>query len=200
MKIIECEQGSEEWIQARLGRPSASNYAKLVKMNGDRSTQAGSYIQALAAEMITGEPTYVKVTEHMERGTELEPYARDEYRRITGALVDEVGFCLHEDIEAGASPDGLIGEEGGLEIKCPSPSVHIEYLEGNKLPSKYFQQVQGCLWVTERIWWDFMSYHPDMEPLIVTVERDEEFIGKLENQVRMACDKIRELVDKYSRV
>lgn len=198
MKIIECEQGSAEWIEARLGIPSASNFAKLVKMNGDKSTQASAYIQALAAEKITGEPTYMKVTEHMERGTELEPYARDAYERITGESVEQVGFCLHDDIEAGASPDGLVGEEGGLEIKCPSAQIHIEYLEANKVPAKYYQQVQGCLWVTGRLWWDFMSYHPDMKPLIVTVERDEDFISKLETQVRIAVDKINELVEKYS--
>lgn len=198
MRIVECEQGSDEWIEARLGIPSASNYAKLVKMNGERSSQAKAYIYALAAEKMTQEPTYVKVTEHMERGTMLEPYARDVYEGLTGESVEEVGFCMHDTIEAGASPDGLVGEEGGLEIKCPSAPVHVEYLESGKLPSKYFQQVQGCLWVTERLWWDFMSYHPDMKPYIITVERDEKFIEKLELEVKKAAEEIKRLVDKYT--
>lgn len=198
MRFVDCEQGSEEWLQARLGRPSASNYAKLVTTKGAKSTQAKGYILSLAAKIMTGEPTFVRVTEHMERGTMLEPYAREHYEAVTGNTVEEIGFCLHDTLEAGASPDGLIGDDGGLEIKCPSPSVHLEYLESSKLPSKYFQQVQGCLWITGREYWDFMSYHPDIKPLIVRVARDEDFISKLEQEVTLACDEIARLVEKYS--
>jgi hypothetical protein len=90
---------------------------------------------------------------------------------------------MHDTLEAGASPDGLVGESGGLEIKCPMPATHIEYLRDGRLPSKYIQQVQGCLWISGRDWWDFMSYHPKMTPLIIRVYRDEVFIKALESVV-----------------
>lgn len=197
MKIIECQQGTEEWFQARLGVPSASNFSKLVMMNGKPSTQTDGYINALVAERLTGQSTFVQTTDAMQRGTDLEPYARDKYQDITLNLVTQVGFCIHDEITAGASPDGLVEDDGGLEIKCPMPHTHVEYLREGKLPSKYFQQVQGCLWITGRSWWDFMSYHPQMKPLIVRVERDEEFIESLEENVRKAVERINYLVDKF---
>ena len=180
MRIIECEQGTPEWLQARLGCPSASSYAKLITSAGKASAQSDAYINQLVAEKITGDSTFFQITDPMQRGMDLEPYARTAYEMESGNLVDQVGFLKHDTLEAGASPDGLIGENGGLEIKCPMPHTHVEYLRAGKLPAKYFQQVQGCLWISGRDWWDFMSYHPKMEPLIVRVFRDEVFIKALE--------------------
>jgi len=197
MRCIECEQGTDAWLAARLGIPSASMYAKIITTQGKWSTQADSYINQLVAEKLTGETTPFYQNEHMTRGTELEPDARQMYEFITGAEVQEVGFCLHDTLEAGASPDGLVGEDGGLEIKCPAPATHVEYLRGNKLPSKYKQQVMGCLWITGREWWDFMSYHPNMKPLIVRVERDEDYIAELEACVSKAVKLIEENVEKF---
>lgn len=198
MRLIECEQGSEEWLKARLGVPSASNFSKLITMKGTLSTQAKAYVDALVAETITGESTYVKVTDAMQRGTELEPYARERYFYETGNSVDEVGFCLHDDYQAGASPDGLIGEDGGLEIKCPLGGTMVSYLRVGRLPSKYWQQVQGCLHITGRKWWDFMAYHPDMKPLIVRVERDEAFIAALDALLIDVVKEIESLVKQCS--
>jgi hypothetical protein len=197
MRIIECEQGSPEWLQARLGIPSASSYAKLVTTTGRASAQATAYINQLVAERITGEPTFFHVTEPMTRGIELEPEARFRYEMETGNLVIQVGFLMHDTLQAGASPDGLVGENGGLEIKCPSAHTHVEYLRDGDLPIKYFQQVQGCLWISGRDWWDFMSYHPKMEPLIVRVFRDEEFIKALECAVIDAVKVIELLTIKF---
>ena len=180
MRIIECEQGTPEWLQARLGCPSASSYAKLITSAGKASAQSDAYINQLVAEKITGDSTFFQITDPMQRGMDLEPDARTAYEMESGNLVDQVGFLKHDTLEAGASPDGLIGENGGLEIKCPMPHTHVEYLRAGKLPAKYFQQVQGCLWISGRDWWDFMSYHPKMEPLIVRVFRDEVFIKALE--------------------
>jgi hypothetical protein len=87
--------------------------------------------------------------------------------------VVEVGLCLHDEFECGASPDGLVGDDGGLEIKCPLPHTHVSYLRAGDVTGKYIPQIQGCLWITGREWWDFMSYHPAMEDLIVRVYRDE---------------------------
>jgi len=197
MRCIDCEQGTDEWLAARLGIPSASMYAKIITTQGKWSTQADSYINQLVAEKLTGETTPFYQNEHMIRGTELEPDARQLYEFITGSEVQQVGFCLHDTLEAGASPDGLIGEDGGLEIKCPAPATHVEYLRGDKLPSKYKQQVMGCLWITGREWWDFMSYHPNMKPLIVRVERDEDYIAELEACVSKAVKLIEENVEKF---
>ena len=198
MRIIDCQQGSQEWLKARLSVPSASNFSKILTTKGTPSTQAKAYVDALVKEAIAGEPTYVKVTEAMKRGTELEPYARDRYILETGNQVQEVGFCLHDDYQAGASPDGLIGDDGGLEIKSPLGGTMVSYLRGGRLPSKYFQQVQGCMYITGRKWWDFMAYHPDMKPLIVRVDRDEHFISCLDETLRKVVDEIERLVNKYS--
>jgi len=196
MRLIDCEQGSDEWISARLGVPSASMFGKIITTQGKWSTQADAYINQLVAEKLTGEQTYVYQNEHMARGTELEPEARTMYEFIKEVEVNEVGFCLHDTLDAGCSPDGLIAEDGGLEIKCPAPATHVEYLKAGVLPSKYKQQVMGCLWITGREWWDFVSYHPTMKTLIVRVERDEEYITALEECVTKAVDLINEGVEK----
>jgi len=197
MRIDQNEQGSPEWLAARLGIPSASMFAKLVTTKGIWSASADAYINQLVAERLTGEREEVFQSHHMLRGTELEPDARDLYSLISDAEVTEVGFCLHDTLSAGCSPDGLIGDDGGLEIKCPAPSTHVEYLRGGVLPSKYKQQVMGCLWITGREWWDFVSYHPTMKPLIVRVERDEEYIAALEKCVTKAVNLIEENVEKF---
>ena len=197
MRIDQNEQGSPEWLAARLGIPSASMFAKLVTTKGIWSASADAYINQLVAERLTGEREEVFQSHHMLRGTELEPDARDLYSLISDAEVTEVGFCLHDTLSAGCSPDGLIGAEGGLEIKAPAPATHVEYLRGGVLPSKYKQQVMGCLWITGREWWDFVSYHPTMKPLIVRVERDEEYIAALEKCVTKAVNLIEENVEKF---
>lgn len=179
MQVINVEQGSEEWLKARLGVPTASCYAKLITTQGKRSTQAESYINELIGQRITGEIPETFKSEAMERGNELEPQARAYYELMTDNDVEEVGLILN-DIGAGCSPDGLIGEHGGLEIKCPKLSTHIGYLRNGKLPTAYIQQVQGCMYITGRKWWDFMSFHPDTESLIIRIERNETFISALD--------------------
>ena len=197
MKICNHEQGSPEWFEARLGIPSASMFSKIVTTKGVWSTQADSYINQLVAERLTGEREEIYQSHHMIRGTELEPEARDMYCLLKDVEVQEVGFCLHDTLKAGCSPDGLIGEDGGLEIKAPAPATHVEYLRGGVLPSRYKQQVMGCLWITQREWWDFVSYHPNMKPLIVRVERDEEYIAALEECVTKAVNLIEENVNQF---
>ena len=197
MRIIDCEQGSDEWLSARLGVPSASQFSKIVTGKGGKSTQVEAYINQLVAEELTGETTFVYVNEHMKRGTELEPDARELYEALTGNAVQELGFCLHDTVNAGCSPDGLVGEDGGLEIKCPAPATHVEWVKAGVVPSKHLQQIMGCLWITGRSWWDFMSYHPTMKPLIVRVERDEEYIAALAEHVTNAAFKIKQDVNQY---
>lgn len=190
MLVLECEQGSEEWHKARAGVPSASNFSKLITAAGKPSTSAETYINSLIAYLITGTVEESYKNEHMARGNLLEPQARAMYELATDNVVTEVGFCLHDTIMAGCSPDGLVGDDGGLEIKCPSASTHVGYLRSQKLPTIYKQQVMGCLWITGREWWDFMSFHPEMEDLIVRVHRDDKYINVLADVVSSAADVI----------
>lgn len=196
MITLDMEQGSLEWMQARAGKPSASNFDKLVTMKGELSKQAQKYMYQLAGETLAGCKEEGYTNANMQRGIELEQSAREYYELINEVSVEEVGFCMDEKSRYGASPDGLVGEEGLLEIKCPTMAVHIEYLVNGKLPSTYFQQVQGQLLVTGRKWCDFMSYYPDIRPFIVRVERDEEFIKKLETALNEFCDELEKLVEK----
>jgi len=201
MKILDLEQGTHEWLQARLGCPSGSGFAKLITSSGTPSSSAETYINQLIAECITGESTFVQKTEWMERGNELEPIARMNYELETDNEVTEVGFCMHDTLRCGVSPDGLVGDAGGLEIKCPAPSTHVKYLRKGTLPAEYKAQVMGCLWITQREWWDFLSYHPQMPNLLIRVHRDEEYINQLERLVTHACQIIeKEVADIKERL
>jgi hypothetical protein len=162
------------------------------------------YVNALIAEKLTGDPTYVKITEPMERGTSLEDEARAMYQLINDTEVRQVDFIKHPNMEVGCSPDGLIdvkcdrGLIGGLEIKCPLQGTHVEYLRAGKVPSKYMLQVQGCMFVTGRGYWDFMSYHPKMKPLIVRTYRDDDLINELAVHLQEAVLLIEDGVDKFN--
>ena len=171
MIILTDEQGSPEWLASRLGRPSASMFSNLITTSGKPSSSAKKYIAEMVAERLTGRSKPFYTNDHMERGNFLETEAREAYEFITDLEVVETGFILHDSEEFGCSPDGLVANDGGLEIKCPSDGVHAGYLIDGKVPTKYYQQVQGCMWVTGRDWWDFMSYHPEMPHLLVRMER-----------------------------
>jgi len=191
MRICVYEQGTEGWLKDRLGCPSGSNFSKLITSAGKPSTQAEGYINQMIAERLMGNTANeVKQTEWMARGNELEPQARSFYEFATGNDVVEIGFCKHDVYECGVSPDGLVNDDGLLEIKCPAPSTHVGYLRGDKLPSTYKQQVMGQMWITEREWCDFVSYHPDMPVLITRVQRDDSYIMLLEAEVEKACEAI----------
>ena len=194
MKTINCEQRSQEWYAARLGVPSASSFDKILTTKGEPSKQAKKYMYKLAGEILSGtsEETYQNVA--MLRGIELEAEARNLYKMINDVEVEEVGFCLSDGY--GCSPDGLVGKDGLIEIKCPIMSTHVEYLLDGTLPSDYFQQTQGQLLVTGRKWCDFVSHYPAIKPLIIRVERDEVFIKKLESELKVFCSELNDIVKK----
>lgn len=199
MRMRNDEQGSDAWLQSRLGRPTASNFGKLITPTGKPSTSAEAYINELIAQRITGEiPEFFK-SEAMQRGNDLEASAKALYEFTRDVEVVEVGLCLHDEFDCGASPDGLVGDDGGLEIKCPLPHTHVSYLRDGNMPLKYAPQTQGCLWITQREWWDFMSYHPSMEDLIVRVYRDEAYIKKLADAVTRAVEIIETESSRWSR-
>lgn len=194
MKIIECEQGSPEWFQARCGVPSASSFDKIVDISGNPSKQRKKYLYQLAGEIITGKQEETYQNSAMLRGKELEAEARSLYELTSGASVKQVGFCLGDGY--GCSPDGLIGEDGGVEIKCPMMATHVGYLLNGELPSDYFQQVQGSILITGRKWWDFVSYYPAMKPLIVRVNPDKKFLEKLESELGIFTNELKEIAEK----
>ena len=196
MKIILCEQGSPEWFAARCGVPSASNFDHIITSKGEPSKQRQKYLYQLAGERITGKAEETYQNGAMQRGIEMEEEARKLYEFTSGEKVTQVGFCVTENPAFGASPDGLIGKDGGIEIKCPQIATHVSYLLDGGLPSDYFQQVQGSILVTGRKWWDFESYYPGMKPLIVRVVPDVKFLEKLKLELTEFCSELEEIVKK----
>jgi hypothetical protein len=185
MRILQAEQRSPEWFAARLGRATASNFSNVLAA---KSTAAyRNYRVKLALERLTGKQEDVFQSEAMKQGTEREPLARIAYEALTGNLVEEVGLCLHDALECGASPDGLIDAVRGLEIKCPTPGKHCEYLRAPAEPPEYTAQIQGCMWITERTEWDFVSFCPDFpenaQLIVRTIQRDDAYIDKLAKAV-----------------
>lgn len=179
-------QGSEEWLLARAGHATASCFAD-VQAKGEGKVRK-KYMLRLVEERLTGKPAAGSFSNfHTERGNEQEPFARLEYEAATGNLVEKVGFIKHPILLAGASPDGLVDDDGGGEFKCVIPSVQIETVERGKYPSTHKAQIMGNLWITGRQWWDFVSYSPtlpgNLRLYIFRVERDEEYIRNLESEV-----------------
>ena len=181
MLILKVEQGSEAWRRARLGIPTASNFKRILTASGTLSTSSVSYRDELLAEWRTGAARLDEANQWMRRGIEMEPEARACYTSQTGSAVTQIGLAYSDARKLiAASPDGLVGADGLLEIKCPMPATHEAYLRSGELPSTYIPQVQGQLWVTRRKWCDFFSYHPDFaEQVLVRVARDEPYIKKL---------------------
>lgn len=191
MIVIDVEQGSPEWFEVRNAIPTGSEFSKIITSTGNASTQADTYMDRILAQIITGKSIQAfERTEYMERGVELEAEAADNYAFLYDVEPQKAGFFVHDDKIAGASPDRLIGDDGLLEIKCPAAHTHVSYLIKNDIDSAYIPQVQGQLWLTERKWCDWFSYHPDMKPVCVRVYRDEEYIAKLEAAIRKFMDKL----------
>lgn len=195
MKIIEVVQGLPEWFSAKCGVPSASNFDKIVTAAGKPSKQCQKYLYRLAGETITGVPEETYQSPAMLRGVEIEASAREMYQFVTGREVKEVGFCIADD-GYGCSPDGLVGDDGLIEIKCPIMSTHISYLLANALPVEYKQQLQGQLLVTGRKWCDFVSYYPGLKPLIIRTMRDEAFLKALQIELEVFVNGLKDLIKK----
>ena len=194
MITLELEQGTPEWFTARLGIPTASRYKDIVTpARGDKSKSYMTYLYELLAERVTGESADGFTNEWMQRGNELEPHARSAYEFLFEADVQQVGFVLNDAKTIGASPDGLIGSDGGIEIKCPKASTAVRYMVEDKLPDIYKPQVQGNLWICEREWWDFVVYHPSMDLFVKRVYRDDTYIKKLETHITAFVEELEAL-------
>jgi len=178
-RVIYCEQGSPEWHQARCGIISASNMKSLFTSRGEKTASGvrETYLNQVIAERLMQKPMDTFQSYDMERGTLLEAQARANFEMYLDVTVQEVGFHMHDDHDIGCSPDGLFADTG-VEIKCPKANTHVRYMRSKKLPSEYLQQVQGTMYVMNLERYYFMSYHPDLKPIIIEVKRDNELIDK----------------------
>lgn len=186
-------QGSEQWFELRRGRATASQFSRIITAaRGDYSKSASGYMRDLLVECFT--PDYAKFLGNFwtDRGTEMEPEARKAFEAHTGLVTDQVAFVTADRWQhvVGCSPDSLIkGADGeyisGLELKCPSPFMHAEYIEDGVLPDEYKAQVHGSMAVTGLNRWEFFSYFPGLAPFHLTVWRDT------------YTDKLTEALDKF---
>jgi len=179
MRIIDCQQRSEEWDRWR-NRPTASEFGKFITpARGDYSAQATAYAAKIVAKRLG---VYVEPPPSwaMERGTELEPSAKLAYTLQTGREIQDVGFVLPDNTDAfGCSPDGLVGDDGVIEIKCPLAETLIAYHAEGALPMEYRPQVQGSLLITGRAWCDFYVFHEELTPFLLRVEPDLDYQAKM---------------------
>lgn len=189
MKIYNFPQYSPEWWEVRRGVPTASNFGRILTAKTMKpSSQADAYICELIGDRCSLNPPFFTErnghTVAMRNGINCEPEARDWYQFDTGLEVRQVGFISTEDGRFGFSPDGIVGDEGGLELKCPELKTHAGYLINGGLPTEYKAQCHGPLALAmidstmPFKWWDFMSYAPGLEPLRIRVEPND-FTAKL---------------------
>ena len=183
------EQRSTEWFNARLGKVTASRVADVIaKTKTGYSTSRENYMAQLVCERMTGTQGESYNNAAMQWGTDQEPLARAAYEAAKDVLVGEVGFITHPTIiAAGASPDGLVGDDGLIEIKCPNTATHIDTLLSEKVPSKYNTQMQWQMVCTGRKWCDFVSFDPRMpeglQLFIQRVDFDAEYVKMLEAEI-----------------
>lgn len=179
-----------DWARLHIGKATASQLGQLLttKFEMRDGEMPKTYLYEKAAEAYRGEPLPGFSSWDTEQGRILEEEARPWASLVLDTDIDTVGFIESEDGRSGCSPDGLIGEDGGLEIKAPGAPVHVKYLLTDALPKEYAAQVHGSLYVTGRKWWKFISYRRGFPNLIVHVERDEEI-----------CSKIGEAIAKFAK-
>ena len=185
----EIIQGSTEWFYQRLGKVTASRVADVIaKTKTGYSTSRDNYMAQLVVERLTFTKTESYTNAAMQWGTDTEPFARAAYEATQGVMVDEVGFVRHPTIEwAGASPDGLVGDDGLVEIKCPNTLTMIETLLSQKVPGKYFAQMQFQMACTGRKWTDYVVFDPRMpekaQLFVKRVDRDDTYIAEIEAEI-----------------
>lgn len=179
MKIFSVQQGTTEWLALRAGIPTASQFDRIITPQGKASGQVEKYLFALLAERMMGHPIIEQISAWMQRGNEMEAEAVDFYESQRELETEPIGFITNDEGTIGASPDRLVGEDGLLEIKVPAEHTHVSYLLKKAVDQAYYPQVQGQLWISGRKWLDILSYHPEMPPALIRVERDEAFIALL---------------------
>jgi hypothetical protein len=196
VKIHNVEQGSEEWFNLRLGIPSASRFKDLLTPTGKPSASSDKYLNELLAERLSGKRFETFKSHWMQRGNDLEPEAAGVFWLQEDLHCREIGFVTNDSMTVGCSPDRIVGDGmvTGLEIKCPSPGVHTaylrEYAKSGAMPSEYYAQVQGTMWLMDFSDYWFQSYHPDLPNLIMKVERDEKYIAGLSAAIEKLLEEL----------
>ena len=197
-------QGSSEWFTQRLGKVTASRVADVMartKMGYSASRDA--YMTQLVLEVVTGQKADSFTNSAMEWGTAQEPFARSAYEAREGVLVEEVGFVPHPTIErAGASPDGLVGLFGGIEVKCPNSNTMMETILTGNVPNKYFIQMQMQMACTNREWCDYVVFDPRFPPkaqlFVKRVNRDDKFVLEMEIEIKKFLSEMMEKVTQFT--
>jgi hypothetical protein len=188
MKIHNCEQNSYEWMQLRQGIITASGMSNVLSKGRGKTANSKTrqtYMDKLIGEQLSGRFPSNYTNEDMAMGHEMEPHARHYYERITGRKMEQVGFITNfEDIgTVGFSPDGLVGDDGLIEIKSRRDHVQVRVLLDDRPSPEHYAQMQCGLWVSERQWCEYVSFNDAIPPFIGRVERDEEFIQNMREQV-----------------
>lgn len=199
--FIDCIQGSAEWFEARVGRVTASRVRDaltMLKRDGSSSAAREKYKIDLLTEILTGKPVEHYVSPAMDFGTEYEPIARGAYEMKMGVEVEQIGFVVHPTISrAGASPDGLVGDDGLVELKVPNGTTHLQYLIDDVVPEEYAMQMFWQMACTGRKWCDFVSYDPripeDFSLFVKRLNRDDEFIEHMEAGVRQFIGEVNQM-------
>jgi hypothetical protein len=181
MKIYSCEQGEHEWLQARVGKVTASEADQLLTPEFEirKGEMPKTYLARKLAEHVLGRPLEGFSSFVTEQGELLEMEARSWFAFETTHKVRQVGFIEHDDGRCGCSPDALLDDDGGLELKAPQPTNHVKYLLDGTLPKDYAVQVFFSLYVTGRPWWKFVSYRRKFQPVVIKVDRDEKIMAKI---------------------
>lgn len=191
MRVLDLEQGSEEWLKARCGVVTASNFSKVFTTAGKLSTSRDGLVNQAVAESLMGKPVEMFKSEAMQRGNDLEPQARAMAELLLDVDISELGLVKMDKHEIGCSPDG-VWKDDGIEIKCPNAATHIGYLRAGKLPTTYVQQVQGTMLVLHLEQYHFLSFHPDLPPFLITVRRDDKLLNLAEPLLIETADIIQE--------
>ena len=195
-------QGTPEWFAQRLGKVTASRVADVIaKTKTGYSTSRANYLAQLVAERLTGKAAESFTNAAMQHGTETEPLARMAYETETGLMVTEVAMIDHPTIPmTGASPDGFVGDQGLVEIKCPNTATHIDTLLSDKTQSKYIPQMQWQMACTGKKWCDFVSFDPrlpaDMQLFVARVDRDDAYIAELEAEIKTFLSEVETTVQR----
>jgi putative phage-type endonuclease len=199
------EQQSAEWRQARIGMVTGSRFADVLDKikSGLPGAKRKNYLYEVVAERLTGKPAEHYVNAAMEHGTETEPLARAAYEAKTGALVEETGFLHHKTLAwVGGSVDGFVGEDGIVEIKCPTTQTHIKTLLAQEC--EHLPQIQGYLWITGRQWADFVSFDnrlpAPLDIYIQRIERDDDYCAMLAAEITVFNAEVAAMVEKLRAI